>query len=52
MRSCLVFIKKKTTRDVIVAIPGYFASIYDVTSESVCLTLRLVIANLYIHINE
>ena len=41
----------KKTRDIIVAIPGQFASICEVTSESVGLTLRLVIADPSIHIN-
>jgi len=47
--SCLLFSTKKRTT--FVAIPGYFASICDVTSKSVCLTLRLEIADPYAHVN-
>jgi len=39
--------QEKTTPDIIVAIPGYFASFCDVTSEVVCLMLRLTIAGPY-----
>jgi len=46
-----LWFKERTTRDMIVMIPGYFASIGVVTTESVCLTLRLAIADRYIHIN-
>jgi len=34
-------VQRKTTRDIIVAIPKKFASICDITSESICSTLNL-----------
>jgi len=39
--------KEKTTRDIIVMIPGYVASICDITSKSVCLTIKLAIVDPY-----
>jgi len=47
-----LYYKERTTRDIIVAVPGYFTSICDVTSQSVCLTLRLGISDPDIHINR
>lgn len=39
-------------QDIIDVIPIQFTSICDVTSESICLALRLEIAHPYIHINN
>jgi len=53
MQSCQLFSTKNEAKsDIILEIPGHAASICGIASESVCSTLRLAIADPYIHIKR